>query len=74
MQGGHKPELRGVLNGFPFQEQLTILHVVRHDAEKTSDVLLHHILGSVAGEEETLEAVLHLVPKLLESSEIESAT
>ena len=69
MQGGHQPELRGVLNGFPFQEQLTILHVVRHDAEKTSDVLLHHILGSIAGEEETLVVAQDLVHNVLERSD-----
>ena len=54
VQGGQKSELCGILDGFPLQEQLPILHVVCHDAHKASHVLLHHILGSVAVEEERL--------------------
>ena len=58
MQGGHKSELCGILDGFPLQEKLTILHIVRHNAEKTSDILLDHILGAIAEEEEILVVVL----------------
>ena len=47
----HETFTTGYINGFPLQEQLPILHVVCYDAHETSDVLLHHVLRSVAEEE-----------------------
>ena len=58
VQPGQKSELCGVLDGFPLEEQLTILHVVRNDAQKTSHIFLHHILGSIAEDEDKLVVVL----------------
>ena len=58
VQPGQNSELCGVLDGFPLEEQLPILHVVRNDAQKTSHIFLHHILGSIAEDEEKLVVVL----------------
>ena len=58
VESGEQAELCGVLNRISLKKQSPLFHVVRHDAKKASSILLHHILGSIAGRKKLLSLTL----------------
>ena len=58
VESGEQAELCGVFNRISPKKQPPLFHVVRHDAKKASSILLHHILGSIAGRKKLLSLTL----------------